>query len=524
MSPKPRNQKKTLLVWIAALSAVVLLAAGIMWWTGVFSSLFSSGEDEQITSQDDEDNEDEEAAVDDEAGKSSDSNKAAGDLSGVLGAIKKDLGANRENGEDNQTGETTAPSGSFVADYNVTATLTVWSSNSSIESIINNYAKQTMPNINFETTILTYDEYQQRLMTTIASGSETPDIFTMEPPSVKRYIDSGYFMDLNDMKTTAKNIGLMRYTLDYATDKNGTIRAYPLNVAPGAMFYRRSLAKQYLGTDNPDEIQTMVQDPSRLPDLAQKLYHASNGKCKLCASDEMKVPSKSLRANPWVANNELKVDDTLVNFLDIQKTLKDKGYLADFNQWDANWMNSFSNTAKDANDNSTEVFSYFLPGWGLQYIIKSNSKSPDGSSDTTGDWAMIQGPFQYFYGGTWIGVNAASKNADATKTVVQYLTMDESYLEAWAKENNDNTASLKVNAKVLSDAPDPFLQGQNPFANFSTNAQSINGSVYCSYDEQIDKYWDEQAEAYMSGQLSREEAIKAFKNQVSLLDPNIMIN
>ena len=40
----------------------------------------------------------------------------------------------------------------------------------------------------------------------------------------------------------------------------------------------------------------------------------------------------------------------------------------------------------DESGNQKEVFSYFLPTWGLHYVLKTNAP------ETSGDWAMCAGP------------------------------------------------------------------------------------------------------------------------------------
>ena len=46
--------------------------------------------------------------------------------------------------------------------------------------------------------------------------------------------------------------------MDIGTDNEGTFIGIPNTAAPGGLFYRRDLAKEYLGTDDPEEIAAMM--------------------------------------------------------------------------------------------------------------------------------------------------------------------------------------------------------------------------------------------------------------------------
>ena len=47
------------------------------------------------------------------------------------------------------------------------------------------------------------------------------------------------------------------------------------------------------------------------------------------------------------------------------------------------------------------------------------------ASDTGGDWAMINGPMSYQWGGTWVGVLEGSPNTELAKEFVKFVALDE---------------------------------------------------------------------------------------------------
>ena len=66
-----------------------------------------------------------------------------------------------------------------------------------------------------------------------------------------------------------------------------------------------------------------------------------------------------------------------------------------------------------------------------------------------------------------------------------------------------------------SDGSMDFLGGQNMFDYFVPANQYANGKNLTQYDESINQIWRDQVRAYASGQKSREDAIRDFKQTVS---------
>lgn len=74
--------------------------------------------------------------------------------------------------------------------------------------------------------------------------------------------------------------------------------------------------------------------------------------------------------------------------MDLCKTLHDEGLEAKTSQWALGWFEAMKDELENENGKSIRTFCYFLPTWGLHYILKPNS------GNTDGDWAMIQGQFR----------------------------------------------------------------------------------------------------------------------------------
>ena len=92
------------------------------------------------------------------------------------------------------------------------------------------------------------------------------------------------------------------------------------------MFYRRSLAKEYLGTDDPQKIQEYFQDMDKFMETAEIIKQQSQGDCyTVCSPDDLSYIFMSKREKGWVQDDKAVVDDKILEFADFYKTMNDKG-------------------------------------------------------------------------------------------------------------------------------------------------------------------------------------------------------
>ncbi len=79
------------------------------------------------------------------------------------------------------------------------------------------------------------------------------------------------------------------------------------------------------------------------------------------------------------------------------------------------------------------VFGYFLPTWGLHYVLKTNCEDAEGNT-TSGDWGMVAGPQAYYWGGTWLAIREGTELVDESADIIKYLTTEPDFLKAWAAD------------------------------------------------------------------------------------------
>ena len=391
--------------------------------------------------------------------------------------------------------------------------LTVWSFTDELEQMINgrdglatHYTK-AFPDVQVDYSLTPTDQFPSRLDPVLAAGRGAPDIFALEAAFVRKYVESGLLLDLTDIANKHRS-KLLAYPIEVGTFE-GKVYGMSWQACPGAMFYRRSLAKKYLGDDNPAVVQSYFTDFNKFLETAAILKQKSNNACVVVSSlGDLQNPFFSARQDPWVVNGRLVVDPVMDQYFDIAKALYDNRYEGRVGQWSEGWFAGMKGELKDESGRAVEVFSYFLPTWGLHYVLKTNA------GDTSGDWAMIQGPIGYRWGGTWMGAWKGTKNAAGAKQMIEWLTTGDEFLEAWALATGDMVSNLNVVNKIKDTYSEPFLGGQNHYAEFAEMAKAVNGRLAQGTDDVIQAIFGEAVNAYVNGEKSRAQALADFRAQV----------
>ena len=385
----------------------------------------------------------------------------------------------------------------------------VWSFTDELGEMIEGYYKPAHSGVEVEYSLTPTEQFPSKLDPVLASGQGAPDVFALESAFVRKYVESGLLLDISDVYQKNKS-KLLQYPVDVGTYE-GKVYGMSWQACPGAMFYRRSIAKKYLGTDDPKVVQTYFTNINKFLETAKTLKDKSNGSCVVVSSlGDLLFPFLSARKDPWVINNKLVIDPILEQYMDLCKTLHDNRWEGRVGQWSEGWFAGMNGALRDDAGKPVEVFGYFLPTWGLHYVLKNNAP------DTAGDWAMVAGPQSYRWGGTWVGAYKNTKNATGAKQMIEWLTTDDGFLERWARDKGDMVSNMAVVNKIKDNFSEPFLGGQNHYAEFAEMAKNVDGKLTQGTDQAIEGPFNEAVVAYVNGEKTKAQALSDFRNQVEI--------
>jgi len=101
--------------------------------------------------------------------------------------------------------------------------------------------------------------------------------------------------------------------------------------------------------------------------------------------------------------------------------------------------------------------------------------------------------------------------------MIEWLTMDDGFLERWARDTGDFVSNTAVVSRIQGDFREPFLGGQNHYAAFAEMARGIDGRLTQGTDQAIEGLFQEALTAYVEGEKTKEQAIADFRTQAASL-------
>jgi multiple sugar transport system substrate-binding protein len=369
---------------------------------------------------------------------------------------------------------------------------------------------------------MTNGEYQTKLKASIGT-SDVPDVVALEAAFVKEWVEADFLANLNDLLPLTEELKTYPAVVQVGT-YDGVTKGFSYQATPGAFEYRRSIAKECLGTDDPAEVQAMVADMDKFVETAAKIQACNPNYFMVGTAAALFNPFLANRAQPWIVDDKLVIDPNVVAYIKFAKLMRDNGYEAQAQQWSEGWFAGMNDTLVAADGTPQKIFSYFLPTWGIPYVLIPNSKSDN--TDTGGDWAMINGPLAYQWGGTWVGAMADSPNLDLAKEFIKFVALDEENLTNWAtgvytneylkaidpetpddqaQAPGDFVSSQVVVEKITSffDGSDLYkwLGGQNNYEAFAKAAPRVNGALLTGSDDAIQRALESQRDQYLNGEI-----------------------
>ena len=306
-----------------------------------------------------------------------------------------------------------------------------------------------------------------------AADDDKVDIFLIEADYALKYVDSDYALDVKaDIGLTDADLaGQYQYTKDIVS-VDGSQRGTTWQATPGLFAYRRSIAKEVLGTDDPTEVQSHLSDWDKFNEVAAQAYA--------------------------------------------------KGYNNKSSLWDSQW-------AADQGP-SGKVFGFFYSTWGINFTLLGNSlETPvaEGGKEEVGngiygDYAVCEGPQPYYWGGTWICAAAGTDNTDIIRDVMQKLTCDEAIMKQITLDTQDYTNNEKAMEEIAnSDYASDFLGGQNHIALFAEAAKKIDMSNAGPYDQGLNESFQNAFKDYFTGTVDEDTAKANFETAIKEKYPEL---
>lgn len=419
------------------------------------------------------------------------------------------------------------------------------------------------------------DGYMDKIMPALESG-KGPDVFTGELDHIKQFMEAGYLADMEAMMINDSDVDYEAEKADFEAyiwesginPDSGVLEALSWQVTPGAVFYKVDMAEAVWGSEESFPAggdNTAITDwvnENKLASIdkllmAQKEVKAYDAHWRLFADDQAVRHFAAGVDNPvkWIdADGQLngaKITEQ-IPYISLVKEMYgetiSESLTANAGEWSGPWYAGMGQDFTDAENNTWQVMAYSMPTWGLKYVVEPNMVKVDAdgndlvkpaedadqgtkdayeNADYKGNWGMAVGPNSYFWGGTYVTVNAKTDNEDLAFAFVKSMLLDKERL-VQRQEADGDMYSIK---SVMEPAIAGFegrqsLGGMNHLQVFASEAAKISLANVTTYDRGLNDILGIHITNYKTGADGYEsvsDVLTKFYQDVSVTYPEIYV-
>lgn len=278
-------------------------------------------------------------------------------------------------------------------------TLTMWGWNAGdIEIIFEEYKKATGANVELNYVPVQTGEVFQKLQTNLSAGLEMPDLVPSEINQRGTMIGLDIWEDLSQEPYNFDESTIFDYYLPLCKNDRGEMVCLPRDMSTAGLAYKKDLAKEYLGTDDPAELEAMLSDWDAFKEKGLEVQEKSDGKVFMFASlTNVKQILDGQNATPVIEDGKLNLDASVRDTIEKMVDFRDNRIVDNISE------SSPSYSASYADD--LHIF-YPCAGWTPSYVIAPND--PEGK-DAWGLMVPPNGCFNWGGSGHLIPKTAAHK-------------------------------------------------------------------------------------------------------------------
>ncbi len=408
--------------------------------------------------------------------------------------------------------------------------IVLWTLSNDLKQFAERYEAETGNHV--EVVVFDSADFQTKIMQTLGTKSKDVDVFVGEPQMLPNFYEAGFCADLSALDGEVKS-RLVDYTYEAGCDEDGVLRAISYQACPGSVIYRRDLAQEVFGTDDPDEIGKLFSSFSAIEDTAAKL----KDKGYTIFGDTGALRWFSNSSNPWVKDGEIIVDQDRLDYFDCAVNLYQNNQVAFATEWSAPWYASMAgplpvlqdgddvwgmdkdqlmNEAAGGGDGTTQVFSYVMPSWGA-LIVRDNAEG------NKGKFGVCSGVCSFFGGGTFLTINEFSQHKEAAQQFVEFCTLNDDTAQWWLTASNGDVVNNKAVLEANKDFENESFGNQKTYAFYAKEMESIDYGLITGYDDACKDAFGKAIIHVQKGEMSKEDALKEFYTTVTTQYPELSV-
>lgn len=286
-------------------------------------------------------------------------------------------------------------------------TLTMWGWDDPYFQAMTSGFNELYPNVKFEYTPMANGDTLQKYQTAIASGTELPDIGWAIIDSRAKVYELDMWEDLSAAPYNFDINDVMEFTRPSLVNSKGMVCGIEQCICPAGLAYRKDLAKEYLGTDDPKELEKMFPDWETFIAKGAEVYEKSGGKVYMFQGlGDAQQFIREQEGKSWIEGNTVKMTDTCERSIKLAAELRDNHCVDQLEAWSNAWYASFGE--------DTHIF-VGCATWSIASPIEAN----DPNGESTGHWGLMNTPEgNVSWGGTTLGI---TKNCSDKRLAWEFI-------------------------------------------------------------------------------------------------------
>lgn len=364
-------------------------------------------------------------------------------------------------------------------------TVDIYSWNNELSSLIDTYS-----DINYNYTVYEEYEYYECLDQAFADGN-APDLFVCDSEHAREYAINGQAMPVNSVGISNSELtGMFDSTLRNATDNDGVIRGLAYAVEPVGIFYNRDLALEYLGVEEPADVQAFFADWDSFLSTARNVNTASEGEVRLIGGPgELETTFLAQRTTPWVDGTTVSFDDAMSNYLEVSQSLALEELTFNSIVGSPDWQTQIL---------GDQVIACYAT---LDDMRRVMINAPTG--EEAPNWGLVDTPSATCVGTAFIMVSSTCDMTASCAKILRDIAINNEALEAMAASGMFVNSSAVMN-EIASDVNYTYewLVGQNPIVILLNDATNASSLVLCANEAEAMSVYHVVAESFLTGDIT----------------------
>lgn len=320
------------------------------------------------------------------------------------GEVSDALGA----GEESDAPETE----SAANPEDLTGTVVIWDWDGGTQQKYVDKFNEVYPNVNIEVQDVAWDDYMTKLQTSYVSGMDLPDIILGEMAWRGTLFEMGICDDLEEAPYNLDRSKMVASSVPLVSDQDGNILGLEMQVTPAGFAYKRDLAKEYLGTDDPAEVGAMISDWDAFLEVGKQVSEKSGGKVKMMVSlGDVLLSTIGQNVVDYVDGDKVDITKKMTKPLETTIKMRDAGIIGNVEMYSASWYSAYA---------ADEYIFYEAGSWCPPLVIAKND------TEGEGNWAVTTPPDGSFnLGGTTLSIYKDSENKEAAWAYLEFIYFSE---------------------------------------------------------------------------------------------------